>query len=104
MTLRGTGTRTRADLGRMTTVLPWQRSAPCSTRMARRLWWYVRSLLGNRAVSELVTEWAAPRLGTPEGTIFFSILAVAVIALMLRRRQVPLGAMAGARGLDRACA
>lgn len=90
MTLRGTGMRTRADLGRMTAVLAVATLGTLLNPHGAALWWYVRSLLGNRAVSELVTEWAAPRLGTPEGTIFFSILAVAVIALMLRRRQVPL--------------
>ncbi|CAA9381483.1 MAG: hypothetical protein AVDCRST_MAG93-9206 [uncultured Chloroflexia bacterium] len=91
-TLRGTGQRSRVELLRFGTMLLAAALATMLNPHGPAIWWYVGSLLGNRAVSELVTEWAPPRLGTPEGTIFFVILAVAFIAVMLRRRQVPLAA------------
>jgi hypothetical protein len=91
-TLRGTGQRTHAELLRFGTMLLVAALATMLNPHGLAIWWYVGSLLGNRAVSELVTEWAPPRLGTPEGTIFFVILALAFIATMLRRRQLPLAA------------
>ncbi|MCG8346229.1 MAG: hypothetical protein MI924_00430, partial [Chloroflexales bacterium] len=48
---------------------------------------YVRSLLNTSAVTQLVTEWAAPTIREPGGIIFFLFLMVCVIILVYSRQR-----------------
>jgi hypothetical protein len=48
---------------------------------------YVRSLLNTSAVTQLVTEWAAPTIREPGGVIFFLFLVVCVVILVYSRQR-----------------
>jgi hypothetical protein len=48
---------------------------------------YVRNLLGNSAVTSLVTEWAPPTIRGINGTIFFLFVLAAIIILSYARNR-----------------
>jgi hypothetical protein len=89
-TWHGTGRRSAGELIRMGATLAAATLATLLNPHGVGLWGYVTSLLGNRAVSELVTEWAPPRLPTTNGMVFFASLVVVAVTLWVRRRSVPL--------------
>ena len=48
---------------------------------------YVRSLTGNNAVTQLVSEWAAPTIREPGGLVFFVFLLVGALLLIYAPRK-----------------
>jgi hypothetical protein len=90
---RGTGERDRGGLFRLGAIIGLSVLGSCANPHGARVWQYAFALLGNRAVKELVTEWAPPGFQTASGTLFFVILMLAVVALFFRRRQVTLTEM-----------
>ena len=54
---------------------------------------YVRNLVGNNAVTSLVTEWAAPTTREPAGAIFFLFLIASGLVLIYARRKPDLADM-----------
>ncbi len=48
---------------------------------------YVRNLVGNNAVTSLVTEWAPPTVRATEGMVFFVFLLVGVLLMVYGRRR-----------------
>ncbi|GAC1383905.1 MAG: hypothetical protein NVS4B8_17030 [Herpetosiphon sp.] len=76
------------------TLSAWSMAVVAATFLNPRgiqVWLYVASLIGNRAVSTLVTEWASPISHPLEPmTIIFWLSMMCFIALLvLRRRRLP---------------
>lgn len=85
---RGVGARSHDELLRLASALGLAFVASCLNPHGIRVWLYTFTLLRNRAISELVTEWAPPQFGTAGGTLFFGLLLIAAIALIVRWRHL----------------
>lgn len=80
-------------------LLFWSGAAVMMTAVNPRglaVWQYVIGLLGNQAVSRLVTEWAAPwRVATEPATLLFWGVLAAFLLLVFRRRHALSFTLAG---------